>query len=262
MGIPFNAAGIAVPLRERREVTATLAALNATADIDLNGDLAAMVYVNGGGATLNCTFSFTGSIDGTNFFPVLVVPYFAVGNPPALGQPMILEALNGTGMVRAYALRVGQLKKLRVQITSFTAGSAAVTIVSDANQSLHPSVYEGRPSTLLVTNTGALGAAVTATLPAVTGLRHYIDFVSVVKFNGAVLTAAAAPVLVTTTNFPGSPVFSFPADAATQGTDVERRLDWGGTGCAATLSNSATTIVCPVVTGALWRVNVGYRVGL
>ena len=263
MGIPFNAAGIAVPLRERRELTVSLAALNATADLDLNGDTSALVYVNGSGATLTGTLSFLGTVDGTNYFPVLAVPYYGLnGTLPVMGQPLLSEAVSTTSWARVYAIRVGQLKRLRVLMSACTAGAAAVTIVSDANQSIHPAVFEGRPSTLLVTATAALATAVTASLPAVTGLRHYIDFISVVKFNGAVLTAAAAPVVCTTTNLPGSPVLNFPADAATQGTDVERRLDWGGTGCAASAIGTATTIVCPVTTGALWRINVGYRLGL
>ena len=249
-------------MRERRETTGSLTSLNGTVDLDLNGDSAALVYVAGGAATLTGTLSFLGSIDGTNFFPVLAIPYYGVTNLPSNAQPLIVEAISGTNVVRCYAIRVGQLKKLRVLMSAFTTGTASVSIVSDTAQSIHPALFDGRPSALMVTATAALATAITATLPLVTGLRHYIDFISVIKFNGAALTAAATPVLVTTTNLPGTPVMNFPSDAAAQGTDVERRLDWGGTGCAANAVGTATTIVCPAVTGALWRINVGYRLGL
>lgn len=264
MGQAFNPNGEFVPLRERREATGVLASLSASVDLAVNGDNAALVYINGGASTLGATVSFLGSVDGSNFFPVLALPYYGAGasGTPSFAQPLIVEVLNAINIQRVYAVRCGQLKKIRVQFTAFSAGSAACTITSETSQSIHPAMFEGRPSSLLVTATGALAAAVTASLPAVTGLRHYIDFISVVKFNGAVLTAAAAPVLVTTTNLPGGPVLNFPADAAAMGTDVERRLDWGGTGVAATAVGTATTIVCPVTTGALWRVNVGYRLGL
>lgn len=78
----------------------------------------------------------------------------------------------------------------------------------------------------------------------------------------ALLTAAATPVLVTTTNLPGTPALTFGAEALVQGADKFRRLDFGGTGCAATAIGTNTTVVCPVTTAVIWRVNVGYRLGL
>mgnify|MGYP003561930031 CR=1 FL=1 len=36
----------------------------------------------------------------------------------------------------------------------------------------------------------------------------------------------------------------------------------GGAGLAASAVNTATTVVCPVYTGVIWRVNVSYRLGL
>ncbi|MGL4575859.1 MAG: hypothetical protein ACRCV9_13835, partial [Burkholderiaceae bacterium] len=110
--------------------------------------------------------------------------------------------------------------------------------------------------------TGAAAAAVTATLPAVAGLRHYIDRIDVTRFASTLLTAGATPVLVTTTNIPGAPVLSFPAEAAAQGTTAIQVLDAGSSGWACTALNTATTVVCPVTTGVIWRVNVIYRLGL
>ena len=46
------------------------------------------------------------------------------------------------------------------------------------------------------------------------------------------------------------------------GIDKEMRLDFGSTGLAATTLGTNTTVVCPVYTGVIWRVTVGYRLGL
>ena len=46
------------------------------------------------------------------------------------------------------------------------------------------------------------------------------------------------------------------------GIDKEMRLDFGSTGLAATTLGTNTTVVCPVYTGVIWRVIVGYRLGL
>lgn len=264
MGKAFNETGAFVPLRERREIFGALGSLNAELVLDVNGDESALVYLNAGAASFNATVAFRGSVDGTNFFPVLAVPYFAAGSAgsPGLAQPLITEAINATNAQRVYALKVGQLKKLQVMLPAWTSGLADITVISESAASIHPAVFEGRPSTLFVSATAAAGAIVTATLPLVAGLRHFIDFISVTKFASAALTAGAAPVLVTTTNLPGSPVMNFSAGAEAQGTDVTRDLDFGSTGLAASAAGTATTVVGPATTGVIWRINVGYRLGL
>jgi hypothetical protein len=114
----------------------------------------------------------------------------------------------------------------------------------------------------MITATNAASAGVTATLPAVAGLRHYIDRVSVVRSATAALTAAATPVVVTTSNLPGPPALTFGSDVAGIGVDKELVLDFGGAGLAATGINTASTIVAPAYTGVIWRINVAYRLGL
>ena len=113
-----------------------------------------------------------------------------------------------------------------------------------------------------MTGTAAVSTAVTVTLPAVTSLRHYIDRISVVRSATAALTASATPVLVTTTNIPGLPIFTFGSDAAGVGIDREQVMDFGGAGMGAIALGTATTVVCPAYTGVIWRVNVTYRLGL
>jgi hypothetical protein len=93
-------------------------------------------------------------------------------------------------------------------------------------------------------------------------LRHYIDRVSVVRSATAALTASATPVVVTTTNLPGTPALTFGSDAGGIGVDREQIFEFGGAGIATSAVNTATTIVAPVWTGVIWRVNVSYRLGL
>ena len=93
-------------------------------------------------------------------------------------------------------------------------------------------------------------------MPAIT-----FDRISVIRSATAALTASATPVLVTTTNLHGSPVITFGSDAGGIGVDKEQVLDFGGAGLAASAVSAATTVVCPVYTGVIWRVNVSYRLG-
>ena len=138
----------------------------------------------------------------------------------------------------------------------------AVNIVADTCASISPYVRDQRAATLMVSTTGAVSAAVTATLPAVAGLRHYIDRISVVRSATAALTASATPVVTTSANLPGAVAFTFGQDVAGVGVDREQVMDFGGAGISTLLINTATTITCPVYTGVIWRINVSYRLGL
>lgn len=112
-----------------------------------------------------------------------------------------------------------------------------------------------------VTAVGAsAGAALTLTIPAGgTGLFQYITELNIYKFNAAALTAAATPVNVTTTNL-SSLVVPFPADAALQGTINKEQIK-PRTPFKSNTANTATTIVCPVTTGVIWRVTALYYLG-
>jgi len=263
MSILRNLMAAVVPVRERRESSGVLAALNAELVHDVNGCSSAVVHLAGGGATLNATVEISGSPDGTNYYPLLYYPFAGSGGTlPTFSQPMVAEVFNAASILRAYSVACGGLRKLRVRITAFTAGAATVVINSEDTVSLHPNVLAQKASTLMVTATGAASAAVTATLPAVAGLRHYIDFIRVRRSASVLLTAGAAPTVVTTTNLPGSPAMTFGADAAAQGVDKDEVLDFGSSGLAASAINTATTVVAPVTTGAIWRIIVAYRLGL
>lgn len=113
------------------------------------------------------------------------------------------------------------------------------------------------PSALCVTGTAAAGTGVTVTLPAVTNNNHYITAIQIVQFAAALLSAAATPTIVTTTNLPGTPAFSFDAGAQLQGTTVTQTI-FPTTPIKSTTANTNTTIVAPATTNVIWRINVWY----
>lgn len=114
-----------------------------------------------------------------------------------------------------------------------------------------------RAADLHVTAIGAAGAAVTATLPApAAGLFHYITMIEITLYSAAARTGAAAPWVVTTTNLPGSPAFTF-TTAGAIGT-AERLVMPLEMPLRSSVAATATTIVGPVATGGIWRLNISY----
>ena len=264
MSLLRNLLGNFMPHLEARTSAATLATINAEVVHNLSGDSSAVIYLNGTG-TLNATYAVEGSADGVNYFPLLCYPYGTAsvgGTLPQAAQPLVTEVVNAATVQRALCASVGGLQKVRVRLTAYASGSCVVTINSDDCQSINPYVTDQKAATLMLSATAAVSTAVTATLPAVVGLRHYIDRVSVVRSSTAALTSSATPVLVTTTNINGAPALNFGSDAGGIGIDREQVLEFGSAGMAATSANTATTIVCPVFTGVIWRINVAYRLGL
>jgi len=117
-----------------------------------------------------------------------------------------------------------------------------------------------RLSNLAVTATGAVNAGVTLTLPLVAGKFHYINHIEIVKYY-SVVGVAGAPVVVTTTNLPGSVAFTFDQSLSPAGTCSVRQLS----PCSSIRSLAVgvnTTIVCPAQLQTIWRVTVFYSVGL
>ena len=249
--------------QSRRTAPTAIVAVNGEVVHSVDGDESAVIFINAP-ATPNLTYNIQGSPDGVNYFDLVSYPYApgcVGGTLPQPGQPLISEALSVIG-TRMLCAAVGGLQKIRVRATALASGSINVNINSDACASINPYVRDNKAATLIVTATGAAGAAVTATLPAVAGLRHYIDRISVLRSMTVLQAATATPLVVTTTNVPGSPALTFGTDAAAVGQDKEAVFDFGGAGMAASLVNTATSVVCPVLANAIWRVNVAYRLGL
>ncbi len=257
-----------VPVREdrRKDSPAALSSAISVLDIDLSGDESAIVAIAVVSA-LTATVQIQLSFDGINFDPYPFYPLIASGGTiPVLSQPMISEVFAAVagGTRRVYAIQTTGARKLRVAFTSWTSGSMDVKISASPNQSIHPNVMMNKASTLMVSSLSAAGAALTLTLPAVPGFRHYIDSLEITREASALLTAGAATTNVSTTNLPGTAAnqLVFGQDAAPQGNMALRKLDAGGSGLAVLAINTATTIVMPLTTGVIWHANCIYRLGL
>ena len=262
MSILKNMLGTFMPHFESRRTVGTLTALNSEIVHDVNGDESAVISLSGIG-TFNATYVVEGTAKSTTYFPLLCHPYYSLaGTIPPAGQPLYTEVLNAATPIRTLCANVAGLQKIRIRISAYTAGTADISINSDSCSSISPYVKDQKVATLMVTATAAVSTAVTATLPAVPGLRHYIDGITVVRSATAALTASATPVLVTTTNIPGAPILTFGSDVGGIGVDKQLALDFGGAGISATSIGTATTIICPAYTGVIWRINVMYRLGL
>lgn len=113
---------------------------------------------------------------------------------------------------------------------------------------------------LTVSTTAATGVGVTVTLPAVAAQFHQITLIEITKYFTVANAASATPLVVTTTNLPGSLAFTFGQPLGTVGT-TDNRLYNPGNPLQSSVVNTATTIVCPATTGIIWRVNVVYYTG-
>lgn len=265
MSILKNLLGTFMPHFEQRRTTGSLNNNGAEVVHEVNGDTSTLISLSSA-STLTCTYNIQGSVDGTTWFDILAfpIPQACVGSTiPQACQPLVTESFASVNNVqRCLSISSGQLVKIRVRLTTWSVGSISVTINSDDCLSFSPYVRDQKSSSLSVSATDAVSTAVTATLPAAPSLRHYIDRISVTRSATSALTTSTTPVLVTTTNIPGSPTITFGSDAGGVGNDIERVLEFGGAGIACTSINKATTIVCPAWTGVIWRINVAYRLGL
>lgn len=148
-------------------------------------------------------------------------------------------------------------KAVRVRMS--VAGTANVALRGSEGDNF---VYcKPIPTVLSVTATAAVSLAITATLPAPgAGLFHYITRLRISKYVGITLTAAAAPSIVTTTNLPSTPSFDFKTLGSLGDSEVID-IDFTGNPLKSTNANTASTIVAPVLTGAIWKVQAYYYVG-
>lgn len=234
--------------RARTDVRAagTLAVLNAELLLSLNGESSASFDVRG---TFVGTVVVEGSDDGTNF---ISIPFY--NSVTEVWSTTATAA--GTFDIPA----ISSLRIIRVRCSAYTSGSITTTLNASLGNSL---VYSKPiPTSTTITATGAAAAAVTLTIGAAgVGLYHYITRLVIERHTSALLTAAATPTIVTTTNIPGSLAFSIPADAAPQGQVYREVIEIGEHSLKTTAANTATTIVAPVTTGVIWRITAFYYVG-
>lgn len=232
--------------RENLFAVGTLGALNAEVQADCDGCTTVALDLRG---TFSHTVAVQGTVDGTNWILIPVRPQ--TGGIYVLG---VVGTTSGVWMASCAGFR-----KVRALVTAYTSGGSTATLAC-SNALFDDYAKNGSVTAAIGTATGAAAAAVTLTLGAPgVGLRHYLTYLSIVRFPTALLTAGAAPVVVTTTNLPGSLAFSLPAEAAPQGNSFHWREDFAYP-VAASAQNAATTIVCPATTAVIWRVTAGYFV--
>ena len=115
------------------------------------------------------------------------------------------------------------------------------------------------PATTAVSATAVVSTGVTLTIPAAgAGLFNYVTYLEITLFATTALTAATTPVLVTTTGITGTPTFSCAFPVAAAGVLVDRIIIQPGVPLKGSAANTALTVVAPVATGAIWRLNAFY----
>lgn len=196
------------------------------------------------------TIEVSGTVDGTNWVPI---PVLSINQASRAYVAAVAGTATGIweGKCAAYW-------KIRARCTAYTSGSAVVSLsastslLDDTSRRITPSI---------VTATAAANTATTLTLPSPgAGLRHYLTFLQVDRFATAALLSSATPIIVTTSNLPGSLAFTVATDALPQGAVSSAvRLD-PRLPIAASAQNGNTTVVAPATTNVIWRINAGYFV--
>jgi hypothetical protein len=213
------------------------------------------------------TVVFEASVDGgLNYAPIIALREDGTGAETTSALSV------AAAFIRQYTVALPGLAYFRVRCSAFTSGTLAVLIAPgptliEPNPSLAASTAVigttlPQPATTTVTVTAAINIAATLTLPAAgAGLFHYITGLVIQRYAGAALTGAATPVLVTSTNITGSPVWSIDTAGAI-GTSFIHRENYAGNPLKSTAANTATTIVAPVYTSAIWRITATYYTGI
>lgn len=151
-------------------------------------------------------------------------------------------------------------RRQTVQAASTAAAATDLpAVVALHPSSLTPATLEQRAATLHVTATAAVNTASTCTLPAPgAGLFHYITHVELVKLYSVAGVAAAAGVIITSTNLPGNPSWTTEQAVGAAGTAPKVILYSPTTPLKSSVANTATTFVAPLQLQTIWRWNVSY----
>lgn len=238
-------------ITDTRTLVANLAALNAETLTDLNGHSSAMVHLN---AASNATLTvvFEGTIDGTNYF---ALPAFDISTQALVNS----VALAAATIAKIFAIPCAGFKRIRTRVSAWTSGTIAVAQRATVGE-IVPQYDPPFPTTLWVTATAAANTGVTATLPAVAGMFHYITHLDITR-NATAALAGTATLVHTTTNLPGSPAWSVGNAMIAGGTQLDMAADFA-VPLRSSLVNTATTVVMAAPGAAvLGRINVGYYVG-
>jgi hypothetical protein len=229
---------------DARNNTTILAAINAEVLFDV--DVQAMASVDFRGTFVLQAIA-EATIDGTNYFQIPIWNILTEAH---------IVSISAAG---SYQVNIPSgSKKIRVRCSSYTSGSATVAMRGSVIDTF---LYAKDLPATTATVTAAVGIVATLTIPAAgVGLYNYLVALYVEKFAGAVLTAAATPVLVPITGLLGNPILSFSASADAVGTSVPKEIV-SSKPIKGSATNTTLVVSCPAVTGVIWRVNAVYYVG-
>lgn len=232
-------------LIDTRTTVQNIAALNGEVILYCANTNAVALDVRG---TFVATLVVEATIDGNNYFSV---PLFVSTSE------IWVTTITANGVWICH-LPSG-CKTIRVRASTYTSGTALVSLRGSVGDNI---LYaKPLPTTASVTSTAASGAALTLSVPTPgIGLFHYVTKIVINKYCAATLTAGVAPIIVTTTNIATTPSVNFKTLGSLGDSEIIQ-LDFTGNPLKSTTANTATTIVCPVVAGVLWKVSVFYYVG-
>jgi hypothetical protein len=240
-------AGVMHP-RENLYISGSLGSLNAEVIVDCDGSETAMIDIRG---TYVGTIEVSATVDNVNW---VAIPVRLVNNASVVNLITLASAFQGNAVGFC-----GGFRRIRARMTAWTSGAATVVLMSSIAPKSRLYDIDG-VSSLHVTITAAASAAATLTLPAPgAGLRIYLTGFQLERVATVVLTASATPVLVTTTNLPGAPVFNVATDAANIGV-IDRQNITYTPPLASSAQNTAVTFVAPATTGVIWRMRATYYV--
>lgn len=229
----------AFPTRESIINTGALAALNAAVAINAEGAGNVGLLISG---TYAGTVVVEGSIDGATWDAIPIKPIGAA--------PVYVLTLASAAQGR-WVGASGPYQQVRARMSAYTSGTANVTVIADINDII-TEVFV-KPADQSATITAAAGAAATLTLPAPgAGLYQHLTRLIIQRHTAAAIAGGATPLLVTTTNLPGSRQFSFNPNAAAAG-DVAQELADFNSPLRAPAADTAVTIVMPAATSVIWR---------
>jgi hypothetical protein len=206
------------------------------------------------------TLIFEATIDQVNWFPILA---------ESIATNVLSYTTTVTGL---YTANCGGFQYARVRSSALASGAVNVACESSIG------VYDSKclqlgswnvginnfpvaqDANLSVTGTATAGMALTVTLPSVASQYHHVVLLEIQTYTTAARTGGTTPVLVTSTNLPGSNVWTF-SSAAVVGTSESKVFSFS-TPYRSTTAGTATTIVCPATTSVIWRVNIMYYTGV
>jgi len=243
-------------LTDARAATATLAALNAESLIDIQGK--AVVRVDLRTAAGSLTVVAEATVDGTNYFALPLYAEQQLIAATITQETFVASVAPATTASGTYVVGVSGFRRMRIRVSAYTSGNIVVALRgSSADEIIYTRAV---PSNLHVTATAAANTAATATLPAVTGLFHYITNIHIMR-NATAALVGTATIIHTTTNLPGSPAWSVGNAMVAGGTQLD--VDYTPTTpLKSSVAGTNTTVVAAAGgLAVLGRVNVSYYLG-